>query len=292
MISPVLLNSGVLTVLAGQSLELDQSRMGNPFRSAMLIDEVRFKANDISQFGNYLTIRAQLSLGRIPITRGFVPISCFGRVQSDVEGGLFYCWKLPKPLYVPRDELLVTKVLFDTRYGTGALASVPVEVSYAGRSLDRGYPIPDMISIPWVTHFDIPLLVFTSGNSDLTISTQAEILNPFDKLLHVQRFIGRTLRIDAAQDKIELGENGRGDQGATQMTMVRAHDSLGNILVRDPTPFPHLFQYLDRSWTVNTRLPPKGFYIFEVARDYTATATGTSFAHAISMVAHREVELQ
>ncbi len=299
MNSPILLCSGRLTINFNQILEPDSSRMQNPFKTPMLIDEIRFRTDwgDTQVGTDLLSARVEIKLGRTPLTKGFVPVSCLGKVILDQPYVNYspdnitrrHTWKLPKPLLVMPEDLLVCRLAYSTYKSP---ESMSIEVAYAGRSLPSSFVPPEVISMPWATSFDVPLLAYTDGNSGQTLSTQSDIMNPFDEPMRVQRFLGRTLRKNNQTDPhSELGGQA-GDSAPFTQTFVRATDSLGNILVRDPTPFAHLFQYCDRAWTVNSTLPPKGFYRFQVDRLYTATASNTFFAHAISMVGSHEVRLK
>lgn len=295
MNSPILLSSGELTIPKWSTVEPETTRMQNPFRTPMLIDEIRFRTNALGFFNGLMSSKVEILLGRSPLTNGMVPIGNLCKVLLDgnfgSDGGALpyfhHTWKLPKPLYVPPEELLTCRLHYSGEFGGSA--TTVMQVTYAGRSLPSNFPRPKTQWLPWAAAFQTASLALTDGNSDETISDQADLVNPFDEPLRVQRFIGRTLRNNNLAAN-ELGQQA-GDQAPSTMTFVRAVDSFGNILVRDPTPFTHLFQFVDRTWTVNAVLPPKGFYLFQINRDYTITVANTSFAHAISMVGYREVKV-
>lgn len=305
MNSPIVLSASV-SVSANQILEPETTRLQNPYKTAMLLEEIRFRMPFVlgaasAEWPPFLSVRAELRMGRLMMTNGFVPVGNLCRRTIEENGdslgnaNVWHTWKLAKPLYVPKGEFVIPRIQLDPRYGSPTSA-MPIQVSYAGRSLPVDCPVPRSISLPWATHFDIPKLAYSSGNTDSTISTPGQLVNPFEKSIFVQRFIGRTLRQSSetilGNTVNELGFFTGDSIPASTQTVVRAVDSFGNILVRDPTPFTHLFQFLDRSWTVNSMLSPKGFYIFTVDRNYTATVANLTFAHAISMVGYREVELQ
>ena len=77
-------------------------------------------------------------------------------------------------------------------------------------------------------------------------------------------------------------------------TLVSAQDSFNNILIRDRTPFAHVFDAIDRAWTVNCVLPPKGFYLFTVDRLWTTYNAEVRFVGTvdISMIGWREVRVR
>jgi hypothetical protein len=150
---------------------------------------------------------------------------------------------------------------------------------------------------------------FTDSLTDRTDqSTPSDLYNPFEPELHVQRFVGRFLNFQIGNSGTP-DDNNYGDLKGVMTfadelvdfsnniplagTFVSAQDSFNNILIRDPTPFYHVFAAIDRSWTMNCVLPPKGFYLFTVDRlwayletqfNYTAAATV-----GIGMISWRDV---
>jgi hypothetical protein len=81
--------------------------------------------------------------------------------------------------------------------------------------------------------------------------------------------------------------------GATTVgTLVSAQDSFNNILIRDRTPFAHVFNFLDRAWTVNCVLPPKGYYLFTLDRLWASYGAGLTATVGISMVGWRDVQVR
>lgn len=306
MNSPVVVSSGYMTIGQNAMVEANSQQMQNPFKTAMLVDEIRFAAPavtitgpTVSSIDPILILEAEIRLGREPLTRDYVPFGCFGKVvkTSDTTDTRRFTWRLPKPLYLEPNELLVTKVRFRANGFPGAVgmgASTTFQVTYAGRALGSEFPIPKKRNLPFVAHFNIPELGATNGATQQTVSNQTQLVNPFREPLVLQRFIGRTSRYGTSSaGTAELGKYwcdtlpGRG-------TDVRAVDSFGNILVRDPTPFVHLFNFPERIWPVNGAiLSPKGYYIFTVDQLYAITpptAYSAYLSHAISFVGHREVE--
>ncbi len=178
------------------------------------------------------------------------------------------------------------------------------------RPLPKGTPTPRTLQLPWAAAY-VPPFIGSSESSAFNQtdqSTPSDIFNPFEQDLHVQRFVGRFLNFQVGKD-VTVAFNNYGDlRGVMQFadelvdfsngiplsgTFVTAQDSQNNILVRDPTPFYHLFSYLDRSWTVNCVLPPKGFYLFTVDRlwDYLGSTLSEEFIASvgIGMIGWRDV---
>jgi hypothetical protein len=243
-------------------------------------------------------------MGRAFLTNGFVPVGNFGKVlannpsisfalNSYETDTTFHCLKLAKPLFVPAGETLVAKFQYESKYGD--LGDLSVDVIYVGRSLPSDFPTPKEQWLPWIAAFDNPLLAFTAGQADSTLSTQSQLVNPFDEDLWIHRLIGRT-QLSPPNGSFVYAELGGGINAIAAVnvfrdTTVRATDSFGRILVRDATPFTHLFHYSDRSWTVSSVLQPKGYYLFQLDRAYTGTQAGWSAANCISMVGYRKVRV-
>lgn len=301
MKSPILL-TGTVTLTTGQQKEItDPSRMQNPFRTAMLIDEIRFKLQsgiNVSGLPAHEAFSADLRLGRLPLTDGFIPLGNFvQRLNYDTVSGWAddgttgdFTWRLPRPLYVPPGEQITIKLRADTdASSTFAGATTVWNVIQAGRSLSSDDKRPDVINVPWVSKYKSPIVVPDPSLGVVTQeSTEADLRNPFNEPLHVQRFVGRmvTYKASVAASEKEVYDVHAWEPG------VRAADSFGRILVRDPTPFQHLFQYLDFNWTVHSMLEPKGFYRMILQTDFTNVVASTySMFHTISMVGHREVNL-
>ncbi len=297
--SPFVLRAQITPPAGGGSFGLaDTTLLENPFGNPMWIDEIRIRlpnSTGDSAATGWSNLALELKLGNLNLTKGYVPLSLFGKVLnsdalSEEYPGMFV-WKLPKPLFIPAREFL-RPTMYLTPY-TGAPATT-ITIAYVCRPLPKGTPTPSTLQLPWVSYFTPP--VIATGSEDRSDeSTPADLYNPWDEDLHVQRFLGR-LMIQGSADE----EQGRMALASAQVnletgiveygTLVSAQDSYNNILIRDRTPFAHVFDSIDRAWTVNCLLPPKGFYLFSVDRLWDAYGGATANATVgISMVGWREV---
>lgn len=333
ILPPLLLQAQITPPNQGGSMGLaDSTLLENPFSSPMLLDEIRFRLPPTEAYNNSGTttdgadwsrLRIELKLGNVPLTNGFVPLSLLGKVLSDgVAGGAFstspyavltesasssggatcFTWKLPRSLFIPARDFLRVTAYFQTHSAPTAGTAVStrtVTIMYACRPLPKNAPTPRRLCFPWVTFFQPADLTCPGAADTFDQSTPADLFNPFDQDLHVQRFVGRVMgqstwgdvntnaglasaNVDFANGQITYG------------TLISAQDSFNNILIRDRTPFSHVFNFLDRSWTVNCMLPPKGFYLFNVDRLWAGYPNPgyTNFVGSVglSMVGWREVE--
>lgn len=306
-ISPIILQAQItLPVTGGEFGLADTTRLENPFQGPMWLDEIRFRMPISTAGGDasplaWSNLKVSLKLGEIPLTHGFVPIGLLGKVLNDSTGleqttsslgPAMFTWKLPKPLFIPARELLRPTMYIEPGFTT--VPTKTITIIYACRPLPQGTPTPKVLQLPWVTYFKPPNL--TTATSDQTDqSTPSDLFNPWDQDLHVQRFVGRLMQIfgeddgymDIASALVDLNTG-----LPTIGTFVSAQDSFNNILIRDETPFAHVFDFVDRSWTVNCKVPPKGFYLFTVDRLwslYTAGGGAINATVGISMVGWREV---
>jgi len=288
VISPLILQAQITPPPGGGSFGLaDTTRLENPFQSAMWIDEIRFRLPNGSLTGNrgdaWSRLRVELKLGNINLTNGFVPISLLGKVQNDSQivgennAPNCFTWKLPKPLYIAPREILRPTMYFEPYT---AAPTKTVTIIYACRPIPHGTPAPTTMHIPWVTYFKPPEISIPEGGGGVADrsdqSTPADIYNPWDEVLHVQRFVGRLMGrwdeegVGDFEDEQFMALASADVNLATGLinvgSMISAQDSFNNILIRDVTPFAHVFDFIDRAWTVGCVLPPKGFYLFTIDR--------------------------
>ncbi len=303
--SPLLLQAQVTVQPAGETGVPDPTRLENPYQGPMWLDEIRFTLPGAGTLGlSWSSIYVKFFLGGLPMTQGNVPISLFGKALNDsvdrtniVRTPPYrFTWKLPKPLFIPAREYL-RPVFYYAPY-SGA-AAVPVTLTYAVRPLPVGTPTPTTLQLPWVASWVPPFASASEAESDRVDESQpSDLYNPWDQDLHVQRFVGR-LMVEGAQGE-ENGNMALADASPNLQilgpgndacigTLVTAQDSFNNILIRDPSPFAHVFDFVDRSWTVNALLPPKGFYQFTIERFWSDYGTLLIASPAISMVGWREV---
>lgn len=279
MDSPVLLSTAAITLAANQQQEVnDPTRLSNPFRTPMMLDEIRFVVTGTQAQNTRDYLEAKFRLGRIPLAANYVPITSFGKSLNALSAVM--TWRLPKPLYVPANEYVVPHIR-----NTNSASKI-LQVIYAGRSLGENVPTPKSMFVPWVTSYQATLASTAATDYGTETSTEADLVNPFDTPLYVQRFIGRYLSASA-------DNTGEAYSDYLNNTFIRAVNHEGTILVKDETPFGNLFDHTTKVWPAGTVLPPKGFFLFEVRRDFTTLSSNfRATAPIISMIGYREVPLR
>jgi len=296
---PVLLSAQTPAFSNGKSLSIpDTSFLANPERLPMLIDEIHFTpvlTNVAATLGFIQAIDftgVSFTLGRLPITNGFVPLGVLGKSLNpqELNDGTGRVWRLPKPLYIPPGEILQPRFQYQLPAMPGgtiltdSASPFNIEISYIGRILPINYPKPKYIQAPWVSFWNSKFFRVDNQSSATTdASRETDLVNPFNSPLHLQRFNGRI--VTATDDNVSGPNGGEADiRGASfigsETTTLRMVSSYGSVLVRDFTSVYDLFHLYDKTWTVNTVMAPKTFFIVNLA----AAATPTSFFAAPGLV--------
>jgi hypothetical protein len=284
----------------GQTAGLkDPSRIRAPNNTPMWVDEIRFLGSNFDGKTMGGVLHVQMRLGGFSLTKGFVPIWCLGKLLNPLEQrGSFqgYTWRLPKPLLVPPGKPLeITFAAVNpavTRYDAGNNSTMDLHIGVVGRLLPAMYWVPQKIDIPWVAHWQSAVKT-TGGAGDVYVqsSTPTDLVNPFEEPVFVHGFLGRMIFRFSADFAEVGGSDGDGGEISSNFTTVRMASSYGTIIVRDPTPFSHLFSNTDRQWRVSAVLPPKGFYTVTLAQNYATVTAGSDAYAQISVVGHRQVTL-
>lgn len=308
MDAPLLLSSEIALSL-NQVKEFDQPALTNPDGCGMLIDEIRFSAiGSESNFGvGGMAIRATFRLGIHELTNVPVPIWNLGKSLMGSENLIspatgepsprrtVNTWRLPKPLYIPPGELLVPRAHYVPSLVAGAFdpqQQATVRVTYACRALPRGTPPPEVIRVPWVSFVQAPLIELDTANvsSYEFESMISDLSNPFEVPLHLERFIGRL--VSSGVEDVNMTTTGRLYELYSSLLQARLTETSGRFSVRDPVPFGHLFQALDRSWEVRTVLPPKSSYrLYLEATGLEESGDDLDIYPCVSMVGYREVKV-
>lgn len=316
---PLLLYAGVNALAQGAQQGLQQTNeLRNPYQTAMLVDEIRLYSavtpdqqltnspvlmNDIPKF--------RLKLGSQELTDEFVPQYLFGPtldwfsfISAITPSGYgVTIWRLPKPLYVPRNGFINATFANDAAFWQAAIAGRTLEsftvdfgIALAARSLPSDYPVPEYVDVPYVSKFLSE--DFSSAVPIQFQSSETDLKNPFQEELQVDQFIYMveqgiykaeqsgytTLRpvMDPTQGELP-------DVLARILTM-KIYTYSGAVVQRDPIPLGVIASPAHRSWPLKTALPPKGYVTCYVNADPVA-ATTNSFRLCASIVGHRRVAL-
>jgi len=293
--SPVHLSSS-LVLVSGSNGTPPDAALKNPMGQDMELLEIKFELSGsavgglVDAFG--ATIECELVMGAYKLTNGGIPVWNFGRAEN-LEGEtktdsatdksyVSYSWRLPRPLFIPAGAVIVPNFTH-----TGMVpATVNVRVGYSARTV---FTKPKVIYLPWVAKYKSKAF-----NPIQTVATDAsselDLVNPHAEVLHLQRFVGRTLTISAADGSTEEGAQAF----SSQFLSLRMTDSYGRPIIRDYTSFGQAFCALTRSWDMDNGagLDPSAYYLVSLKKavgTYGAGSLNDSAQAFISMVGWREM---
>lgn len=297
MLAPFVMVSPTVTLTpSGASVPAQASALPleNPFRTAVLVDEIRFMLNGSNTAGGGGVlgnmIRVGLRCGRQLLTAPATPVGvlCKGR-DGGAEGTAYpynqsanasYIWRFDKPMYLPTDGQIEADVMVSGDLGilTGSYA---VDIAVAVRAMPEGYPNPKKIVVPYAAKWVTPATA--TSVQLLATSSPSDLRNIHKQPLVLTRFTGQAWGYD--------GEVAHTDfTGALRdgKLMLYRHD--GELGLRDASPFGATLAVPTRSWTVkNAVLAPNGYFIADI--DYTPPdLTKTQFA--LGMVGYHEIDIE
>lgn len=290
--APLLLNASV-SLASGGGAVADAVALSSPFRKPVWINEIRWTiGSNLSAPSNGgsqgALVSTQIKVGRVDITRGFIPIWNLGPSLQRADGGDDYSesildaatsntqtqwahhrWLLPRPLYVLPGTTLSSSFRRSSTSGAPFSGNFTIDVAYAGCYAHPEEPIPKEIAVPFAA-------VWQPASSAYVISGELDLANPFLVPLHVQRFIGRlsaTFGSSAGYEEYSL-TNGN--------VTVMMKDSQGYSIIKDLTTFSNAFDYLRRAWTFQRTLAPKEWYTA-----YVRGLSGASRVCTVSLIGWR-----
>ncbi len=293
--SPVHLSASTV-MRSGTTGGVPAAALKNPMGQDMELLEIKFELSGFQDSSAHAiwggTISAELVMGGHKITNGSIPVWNFSRAEnlegeykSDTTDNLSfvsYSWRLPRPLFVPAGA-----VVTPTFSHNGLVpAAINVRVGYSARTV---FKKPKVIYLPWVAKYASKAFNPVE-NAGVDNSTELDLVNSNAEVLHLQRFVGRTLFI--GDNGIVFGESRPASVGSQYLKM-RMTDSYGRPIVRDFTTFRDVFGALTRSWEMDNgcELDPEAFYKVELRKDVMviSAATGGSLQAFVSMIGWREM---
>jgi len=300
--SPVHL-SGSLVLRSGTNGAVPQAALKNPMGQDMELLEIKFELFGVNQTPGFAgtsqyggAVWCELTMGKIKLTNGSIPVWNFGR--SENHAGEFktdnafdllymaYSWRLPRPLFIPAGAVVVPNFTH-----TGFISdTINVRVGYSGRTV---FVKPKKVYVPWVAKYASKVFNPISA-AGVDNSTELDLVNPHPEVLHLQRFVGRTMsRLSTGPQAGATSETAPESFGSKFLS-VRVTDSYGRPIVRSYTPFRDVFGALTRSWEMDNgaELDPQSFYRVALKKDAAALVPNSQndVAQAfISMVGWREM---
>lgn len=230
---------------------------------------------------------------------------------------LTFVWRFPKPLYLPNRQSLTVILDYDIAGTTGAFT---FEVVAYGRRLPKDFKPPDLVPVPYATYWlDASRNPGAISPAIIANSTPVDLGNPFNTPLFVKEFRGNYVVSNLLAPPLLFNFDGlRPFGGSSQNTnrpirlgyrdvtvqMINSGDrpssegeDQNNFLVRDYTPWNHLFDVTTQSWLVNTRFNPHRWAhlrirYFDPSGVSHASNAATAMRFGAGMVGYRMVRSQ
>jgi hypothetical protein len=320
----------------------------NP-RAGMWIDELRFLVSmtPVAGVGAYNAqtilhdaIRIQVKVGKTELTSGFVGASIAAGVRDwSIDAGLAlaettdvgnvqafgvgaFCWRFPKPMYLPENGVLDIAVQQQDDLGFPA-KTLNVDIAALCREVPRGQE-PKTTDVPFVANWfgapvNNPGATNNPGNagtvlsvvaSSMQQSTSHDLRNRFRVPLRVTRFTATqwananfeapgTPTLNQSGPEVNawvgggaalvpaLNNNIGQDSPLFQPTMMQIFDQDGQPIVRDQSSPGAIFAYADRAWRVDSILPPNGYFLVDA--NVVTTSAYRSSRLAVGMVGYRTI---
>lgn len=283
---PVVLEATIPSIAANTiGSPLDARSLQNKTSKLLRIEEIRFPKADTS---DRFSMSAQLRIGNEPVTNGFVPIAAMTWQIADIDAltsqnvparHLFFS----KPVLLAPGQTLNVQVRHSAGAQSQEVVAICTPVDFARPSF-----------MPWITHFQPTPRVDGGGNFDES-STESDLVNPFDQEMIVERLIGRLFYENGTNPgrplEVDAFTSPAGQLGlAFDGVRVIIEDHEASEIVRDATPFGVVFEFSRKTWIVNAKIRPKGFYRVTVQSNLAVAFADNGIVYElIGMLGYREV---
>ena len=304
----------------------------HPAKAAVMVDEIRFfyrHSHGTTVLYNPVdALRVKVKVGNWDATDGDVPVSLLCPLTDSSVAWLncnaanvgiaSYTWKLPKPLYLPRNgQVTFDFGLFDDLAVPAAnalIGDMDIGVALVGRVMLPSEPPAITVMMPYATAWLGPTQAKAFG-SDLggAVSGKSgphDLKNARKQPLNVSHMTvcamigaevaaGRFEGLDALGDlnggfpliaPSALGVSNNlyaGDNGIR----LQIRDTRGGLVVRDPTPLASVFNMTERAWRMNTVLAPSHYFIVSLSGGWKFIPVDSVVGLRISMglLGHHEI---
>lgn len=260
---PLIMDASKTIAVGATVAFLDESRLQVPCSRGMFLDEIRIIAPENPAVAPYNNVQVKFRFRQWDITNDLVNVRFLGpRFTSLVANSQVWqtCWRLPKPMFIPQGELLVPTI----KNGCPAGGSNKFIVAYVGRELPDEEPVPREVTLPFIADYLPTLPASPTSGFDIE-STSNQLCNPFSEPLNVYRLMGGyvTPSFDLGRQFNALGQ---------EQLSVMITDSRGETIVRDATPFSHLFPQRGPGWLVKAVLQPGDYWRVNLHAEPSAQA--------------------
>ncbi len=294
-------NVATTSLNPGQALGVANIQdLRNPLDVPMLVDEILFNIVTVKSVSSLTGImlggdvRLNLKLGADELVQQFTPLWMLGAaknfsVASSATGPTTLAAQLNSSILGMRlaSELILYpgEFLNPTFYNAAKLTSnsVAVRIAVRGRAMKAD---AQKQSLPWISHFDGPL---RAPNANYTEeSTEADISNPYDVPLSLDRMIGGVANDSTGANPPGLYGDPTCMDAGLNYAEIRMVDGDGQPIIRDFTPVGHLFQLQDFSWRLKGTMPANSFWKAYIQENYSNIGVATpNLRVMMSLIGHR-----
>lgn len=302
--SPILISKSLTGIVNGNAPFIPEG-FKNPLNQGAWLDEIRFtitveRADAGAWFGSAPdALRTAIRIGNTELTKGLIPAAllCMPRDWAGEFPSILanFLWRLPKPMYFPRNANLNVQVQQREDFFTANPLLMSVDVAALLRPT---LEVPEFVHVPYASHFTGTKTTSTTATTE--VSTPNDLRNPFRDILNVSRFSFTDWALPEGYDPttgtpytngvqgqaLGLWANGVGMCGSN---LVRLFDRNGQPGVRAKTPVGVFGAVNSRAWKVNAVLKPNDYFIAELT---SVADSGVSAARlAVAMVGYRTIPL-
>lgn len=279
--------------------QVNPLKMRNTTDTPAYIDEIRFLTQYPVDPRAFVLVNLRMGNGT-PLTRDYTPMWLLGSefnrklvanpILSLATATSAYVYqqrfRLARPiLLAPQDDIVIELKLdtnffayLDTTIRTLGRenADITIQTGLIGRSLPSNIEWPLKNDYPFVSFYRSPF--FTFGTLTEYTTTLADLQNPFQEELQIEKFVGRMFV--TSYDSYDINAVDPNEVAVTW----KLTDNRGKIIIRDFSNFAEIFHSSDSSWWNKTTMPPKSFYVGKLRVDTRAYAAGNAWPAYSSLV--------
>lgn len=293
---PGVITAGTTSLNVGATLGVANiQNLRNPLDVPMLVDEILFYTS-----GGGADVRVGLKLGSDEIIKQYTPLILLGAsrnlsvssasnvgptpVGAQINQTLFGM-RMSSDLILYPSEFL-NPIFYNAGIISAAAQSVRIIVRGRAMKLDSKRQ-----SLPWISYWAGQLQSLGSNLTEETV--ESDLFNPYDVSLQLDRMVGAIASTETTGGASAGVYSGLSTIDAgLNYALLRMVDGTGAPIIRDFTPFSHIFQMMDYSWRLRGTMPPHSFWKAYMQENYSTTnfsVTSPKLQLMMSLIGHRAV---